>query len=86
MAFLAKNGVSQSLFLNKWTLIQGLMVVATLLAARFFTSYTDEPIRERLRQIEGQRGLLRFLVIVHNRLFWILAAIFLWVGYLILQT
>ena len=86
MAFLAKNGVSQSLFLNKWTLIQGLMVVATLLAARFFTSYTDEPIRERLRQIEGQRGLLRFLVIVHNRLFWILAAIFLWVGYLILQN
>jgi small-conductance mechanosensitive channel len=79
-------GISPNSFLSKWTLIQAAMILSAFLIALLIKRLSDGPIRNQLRKIEGQRSLLRYLVAVHKKLVWLFAAIFLWVGYLILQN
>ena len=85
VGFLTDIGFSQDFFYNEWTVIQLVVILSTALISRIAANYLDDPIRERLRKIEGQRALLRFLVIFTRRLFWFLFAAQLWISYFILR-
>jgi len=84
--FLTSIGFSQSTIFSRWALIQLAILVAAIFIAKYIEARIDEPITNRLRKIEGQRGLLRFLLILQKRLFWFFVSIQLWIGYLVLQS
>ena len=84
-AFLANIGFLPRDIFNEWTLIQISILLISTLSSRFIVGYLKDRISDRLRRIEGQRALLRFLVTVQQRLFWFFLAIQLWLGFLILR-
>jgi small-conductance mechanosensitive channel len=84
--FLTSIGFSQSIIFSRWALIQIGILVAAIFIAKIIEKRIDAPITERLRKIEGQRSLLRVLLIFKNRIFWLLLSIQLWIGYLILRS
>jgi len=84
--FLTSIGFSQSTIFSKWALIQIAILIGAIFIAKYIESRIDEPITNRLRKIEGQRGLLRFLLILQRRLFWFFVSIQLWIGYMVLQA
>ncbi len=83
--FLASTGLLSIDLLSYWTLIQIGLLLFSILVARFLVGILKEPISNRLRNIEGQRGFLKFLVILHRNLFWFLISLQLWIGYGILR-
>ena len=70
LEFLSNIGFTSGNFFSKWTLIQIAIVLAAMLFARTLTQLCQEPINSQLRKIEGQRKLLRLLVIFHKRAYW----------------
>ncbi len=84
--FLANIGFSVNNIFSRWTLIQIAIVLLILLSSRIITRLCEETVNQRLRQIEGQRSLLRFLIILHQRLFWLLASVQLWIAYGVLRS
>ena len=86
MDFLSSIGFSSGNIFSHWTLIQIAILLGVLLVSHFITRICHETINERLRQIEGQRKLLKFLVILHRRLFWFLVSVQLWISYAVLRS
>lgn len=84
--FLTSIGFSQSTIFSKWAVIQFAILIAAIGVAKIIEAKLDEPITNRLRKIEGQRALLRVLLILKNRLFWLLLSVQLWIGYLVLAS
>jgi len=83
--FLSSVGFSSGNIFSKWTLIQIAILVGALVFARSLMRLCQEPINNQLRKIEGQRKLLRFLVIFHRRSYWLMVSIQLWLSYLVLR-
>ena len=83
--FLASIGLAPRNLTNSWTALQILYFAASAVGARLIQNRLEEPINERLRQIEGQWALLRVLIILHRRSFWLILSIFLWIGFLVLH-
>ena len=83
---LSTIGFSSSGLYSRWALIQFGLIILSVLIARFVASRLEDPIRDRLRGIEGQRGLLKFLVILARRMIWFFMAAQLWIAYFALQT
>ena len=86
IAFLTSIGFSQSTIFSRWAIVQIAILVASICLAKIIEAKIDEPFTNRLRKIEGQRELLRVLLIFKNRIFWLLLSIQLWIGYLALRT
>jgi small-conductance mechanosensitive channel len=84
--FLTSIGFSQSTIFSKWAVIQFAILIGAICLAKIIEAKLDEPITNRLRKIEGQRALLRVLLIFKNRLFWLLLSVQLWIGYMILTS
>ena len=84
--FLSSIGFSVDNIFSRWTLIQLGLVILVLLASRVVTRLCEESVNERLRRIEGQRALLRFLIILHKRLFWFLVSLQLWLAFGVLRS
>lgn len=84
-AFLTSIGFSQSTIFSKWALIQLAILIAAIFISKFLVAKTEEPFTNRLRKLEGQRGLLRVLLILQRKFFWLFMSIQLWIGYLVLQ-
>ncbi len=63
---------------DEWTLYQLLIVGLAFLVSIYITRTVTPPIENRLRRIEGQRYLLRILVVFLRRLHWIVLAIILY--------
>lgn len=78
-------GINSNTLFSKWTLIQLAILITAILLARIIVAVTDEPVKSQLRKLEGQRALLRVLVILHRRFIWLLVSIQLWIGYAVLQ-
>jgi len=86
IAFLTSIGFSQSTIFSRWAIVQIAILVGAICLAKIIEAKIDQPIPNRLRKIEGQRGLLRVLLIFKNRIFWLLLSVQLWIGYLALRT
>ena len=86
IAFLTSIGFSQSTIFSRWALIQIAILVGAICLAKIIEGKINEPITNQLRKIEGQRALLRMLLILKNRIFWLLLSAQLWVGYLVLRS
>ena len=63
---------------DEWTLYQLLIVGVSYLIAVHVARVATPPIEERLRRLEGQRSLLRLLVIPLRRFHWIILALILY--------
>ncbi|MFM1813660.1 MAG: hypothetical protein RLZ98_355 [Pseudomonadota bacterium] len=61
-----------------WTLYQAVLVFAAFVVATLIAKRLTPPLEERLRRLEGQRTLLRILVVPLRRLRWILLALLLY--------
>ncbi|MBO6813873.1 MAG: mechanosensitive ion channel [Rhizobiaceae bacterium] len=85
-AFVSSLGLTVDDLWGRWTLVQLAILLAAFLFARLIVARTDEPIKNRLRKLEGQRALLRVLLIFHRRFLWFLISIQLWIGYLVLRS
>lgn len=83
--FLTSIGFSQSTIFSKWTLIQFAILICAIFVAKYLKIVFEKPFTERLRKIEGQRGLLRVLLVFQRRFFWLFLSIQLWIGYITLQ-
>ena len=62
-SFFNTLGFSSDMFLSPWVLVQIAILLGAILVARLLTAKLGPNIEERLRNIEGQRTLLRFLVV-----------------------
>ncbi len=83
--FLTSIGFSQSIIISRWALIQVAILIVAMFLAKIIRAKIDQPITDRLRKIEGQRGLLRVLLIFKNRIFWFILSAQLWIGYFALR-
>ncbi len=63
---------------DEWTLYQFLFVALAYLLAVWLRGKFTPPIERRLRRLEGQRYILRLLVVPLRRLHWIILAIVLY--------
>jgi len=79
-------GFSYDMFLSPWVLVQIAILLVAILVARLLTAKLGPIIEERLRNIEGQRPLLRFLVVVYRRMFSIVLVLELWVAVNIMRA
>lgn len=86
MDFLSSIGFSSGNIFSSWTLAQLAILFAVLLSSRLIVKLCQERVTDQLRRIEGQRKLLKFLVILHKRLFWLLVSFQLWIAYLVLRA
>lgn len=86
MEFLNTIGLSPNILFGKWGMLQFLAIVISILFAKFLSYRLAEPIESQLRGIVGQRRLLRFLVVIYRKQFWIWLSIALWVAYLIISS
>ncbi len=77
-SFFSRLGYSSDMFLSRWALVQVAILLACMLIAQILTARAGPSVELRLRAIEGQRGLLRFLAIVYRRMFSIILATGLW--------
>ncbi len=84
--FLTSIGFSQSTIFSRWAVIQFAILIAAICIAKILEAKVEEPITNQLRKIEGQRSLLRFLLILQKRIFWLFLSAQLWTGYLVLKT
>ncbi|MEM8649500.1 MAG: mechanosensitive ion channel domain-containing protein [Pseudomonadota bacterium] len=84
--FMTSLGFSPSELLSKWTLIQLGMIVTAYFVSMLLQKRIDEPIKARLRRLEGQRALLRILIVLQKSVFWLFLSIQLWVGFAILRA
>ena len=84
--FLTSIGFSQSTIFSRWAVIQFAILIAAICIAKILEAKVEEPITNQLRKIEGQRSLLRFLLILQKRIFWLFLSAQLWIGYLVLKT
>ena len=85
-SFLAGIGFSSSDIFSRWTLIQIAILITAIIIARFIANQLKEPINNQLRHIEGQRELLRMLVVLHHKTVWLYLSIQLWIGYAVLRS
>lgn len=76
--FFGRMGYSSDMFLSRWVLVQIAILLAVMLVAQVLTRIFGPKIEEHLRNIEGQRGLLRFLAVIYRRMFSIILAAGLW--------
>lgn len=76
--FFGRMGYSSDMFLSRWVLVQIAILLAVMLVAQILTRILGPKIEEYLRNIEGQRSLLRFLAVVYRRMFSIILATGLW--------
>lgn len=86
LEFLNTIGLSPNILFGKWGLFQFLAILVSILFAKFVSYKLEEPIETRLRGIVGQRRLLRFLVVIYRRQFWIWLSLALWVSYYIISS
>jgi small-conductance mechanosensitive channel len=84
--FFGRMGFSQDMFTSKWTLVQLAILLSLMLVASLITNRFGPLIEERLRSIEGQRGLLRLLALTYRRMFSVILAIGLWLNVLIMRA
>lgn len=84
--FLSSIGFSSGNIFSRWTLIQIAILLGIFLISNFVARSARAPINNQLRKIEGQRKLLRYLVILHRKLFWLLASAQLWIAYSVLRS
>ncbi len=84
--FFGRMGFSSDMFLSPYVLMQLAILIGGITVARFITSRFGPRIRERLRNIEGQRGLLRFLLVIHRHMVFIILAFGLWISVFILRS
>ena len=84
--FLTSIGFSQSTIFSKWAIIQVAILIAAYCFAKIIEAKVNQPITNQLRRIEGQRGLLRVLLILKSRIVWLLLSVQLWIGYLVLSS
>ncbi len=73
-------------FYSIWTLYQIAIIVACYFAALGVASVLEPPIEARLRTIEQQPQLLRFLAVVLRRLKWFLFPLFLWTNAIVIRN
>lgn len=83
--FLASTGLLSIDLLSRWTLIQIGILLFSILISRLIARVLKKSISNKLRAIEGQRGLLKFFVVLHRNFFWLLLSIQLWIGYGVLR-
>lgn len=84
--FFERLGFSSDMFFSPWVLVQISILLAVLLVAQIASTRFGPKLKERMRHIEGQRGLLRFLVILHRRMFVIILVVGLWINVLVLRA
>ncbi len=84
--FFASIGLSADSLTHGWTIFQLGYFITAIVISRLARARLEEPINERLKVLEGQWPLLRVLIILHRRLFWLILSLILWIGYLALQT
>ncbi len=85
-AVLSSIGIGSFDIFGFWTLLQLAIILVSALIGRLIVSRLREPINERLGRIENQRALLRTLIILHRRLFWLIFATGTWIGYFVLRS
>lgn len=68
----------QAHLFTEWAIYQYLIIAAALVAAWLLDRWLQPIFERRLRRIEAQPRLLRFLAIVLRRLRWIFFAVILW--------
>ncbi|MGE0766786.1 MAG: mechanosensitive ion channel family protein [Hyphomicrobiaceae bacterium] len=72
---------------SRWTLYQAIIIVAAFFIAKSAAKYLEPQLESRLRQIKGQPGLLRILVILLRRIDLMLLALILAIaGTIILRS
>ena len=79
-----KSVLDQSLsFLNSlwtpWTILQFALILAAYLTSLLLKKWLDPALETQLRKIHEQPTLLRFLVLLRQRIHWIIFAFLLWV-------
>ena len=84
--FFGRMGFSQDMFTSKWSLIQLAILLSVMLIASLIANRFGPLIEERLRAIEGQRGLLRFLALTYRRMFSVILALGLWLNVMIMRA
>jgi len=84
--FFGRMGFSSDMFISPWVLVQIAILLSILLFARILTTRIGPKFEERLRHIEGQRGLLRFLAVIYRRMFSIIVAFGLWTAVFIMRA
>ncbi len=84
--FFGRMGFSPDMFLSPWALVQLAILLSMILVARIITVRFGPLIESQLRNIEGQRGLLKFLVVTYRRMFSVLLAIGLWLNVYIMRA
>ena len=84
--FFLNFGFTPEMFLNQWVLIQIAIVLVIWLFARIFARNFGPMFKDRLRLIEGQRGLLRFLFIIYRHIFSLTMTLVLWSTVIIMRA
>ena len=84
--FFGRMGFSSDMFLSPWVLVQLAILLGVLLFARLVSGLVDPWLESRLRNIAGQRSLLRFLAVIYRRFFTIIVAVGLWTNVLIMRA
>ncbi|MEO0328711.1 MAG: mechanosensitive ion channel domain-containing protein [Pseudomonadota bacterium] len=85
-SFLSSFGISQAQIFNQWTVIQIGILLFAMFTARVITAKLESPVNKWLSKIKNQRGLLRFLIILHRRIFWAFVSAQLWLAYVVLRS
>jgi len=79
-------GFSPSELLSKWTLIQIVMIIGAYVIAQFTANRLEMPLKTQFRKLEGQRALLRYLIILQQKSKWFFFSVYLWIGYGVLKS
>ena len=83
--WLSDNILSFQAMAQGWAMAQFSLIVALFVFSELVHRWLEPRLEKRLRQIQNQPRLLRFLALLLRRIRWIVFALLLWVFYLILR-
>ena len=84
--FFGRMGFSADMFLTPWVLVQIAILLGILLVAQVVSTRLGPKVEDGLRNIVGQRGLLKYLVVIYRRMFSIILATGLWICVYIMRA
>lgn len=83
--WLNANVFSYQAMLQGWAFIQFALIAALFAASELTHRWLEPRLEQRLRKIQNQPRLLRFLALLLRRIRWIVFALTLWLAYVILR-
>ncbi|MDP2621710.1 MAG: mechanosensitive ion channel [Hyphomicrobiales bacterium] len=83
--WLNENVFSYQAMLQGWAFLQFALIVALYVFSELLHRWLEPRLEQRLRQIQNQPRLLRFLALLLRRIRWIAFAFTLWLSYAILR-